>query len=101
MRVAVNWMVTTLNAPHWTLLEGDADDLRGRIAEERRQRTWEAGTLTAVASTVSKAECDAEVRGVYDNSIRAEVEICVIAKLARVKDDIEKIKVDREDLTAN
>nr|GMD52461.1 protein FLX-like 1 [Ipomoea batatas] len=101
MRVVVNWMVTTLNAPHWTLLEGDADDLRGWDGELAKERRGVVLQLTAVASAVSKAECDAEVRGVYDNSIRAEVEICVIAKLARVKDDIEKIKVDREDLTAN
>ncbi|XP_031121059.1 protein FLC EXPRESSOR-like isoform X3 [Ipomoea triloba] len=55
--------------------------------------------LTVVASAV-KAECDAEVRGVYENSIRAEAEIRAVAELAQVKDGIEKMKADREELTA-
>ncbi|XP_019188174.1 PREDICTED: protein FLC EXPRESSOR-like isoform X1 [Ipomoea nil] len=55
--------------------------------------------LTAVASAV-KAECDAEVRAVYENSIRAEAETRAVAELAQVKDDIEKMKADREELTA-
>nr|GMD27152.1 protein FLC EXPRESSOR-like isoform X1 [Ipomoea batatas] len=55
--------------------------------------------LTVVASAV-KAECDAEVRGVYENSIRAEAEIRAVAELAQVKDGIERMKADREELTA-
>nr|GMC92279.1 probable GTP diphosphokinase RSH2, chloroplastic [Ipomoea batatas] len=37
----------------------------------------------------------------FENSIRAEANIRDVAKLAQVKDDIEKMKVDRDELTAN
>nr|GMD78609.1 probable GTP diphosphokinase RSH2, chloroplastic [Ipomoea batatas] len=36
----------------------------------------------------------------FENSIRADANIRDVAKLAQVKDDIEKMKVDRDELTA-
>lgn len=59
--------------------------------------------LTASASTI-KAECDVKVRHVYENSIRTNAEIRgiegVSSELAQVKEDIQRMSVDSEELCA-